>query len=56
VVDQLFWFCVSTIKTIGEVTGMGYNLTNLVLFVFLQPVLIVLFFTLWRLEVGKRSR
>ena len=38
---------------IGDVTGMGYNLANLVIFVILQPALIVLFFVLWRKEVRK---
>ena len=38
---------------IGDVTGMGYNLANLVIFVILQPALIDLFFVLWRKEVRK---
>jgi hypothetical protein len=52
-IDQLFWICVDVIKLIGDVTGMGYNLANIVLFVILQPGLIVLFFVLWRREVRK---
>ena len=40
---------------IGDVTGMGYNLANLVIFVILQPALIVLFFVLWRKEVRKNK-
>ena len=52
-IDQLFWICVDVIKLIGDVTGMGYNLANIVLFVILQPGLIVLFYVLWRKEVRK---
>ena len=52
-IDQLFWICVDVIKLIGDVTGMGYNLANIVLFVILQPGLIVLFYALWRREVRK---
>ena len=49
-IETFFWMCVELIKAIGEITGMGYYLTNIVLFVFLQPSLILLFFTLWLKE------
>ena len=52
-IDQIFWICVDVIKLIGDVTGMGYNLANIVLFVILQPGLIVLFYVLWRREARK---
>jgi len=51
-IDSIFWFCVMLIQWLGEVTGLGYNLTNLALFVVLQPALIIVFFILWRREVG----
>ena len=54
-IDQLFWICVEVIRLGGDVTGMGYNLANIVLFVILQPGLIVLFYILWRREVRKYS-
>ena len=54
-IDQLFWICVEVIRLVGNVTGMGYNLANIVLFVILQPGLIVLFYVLWRREVRKNS-
>jgi uncharacterized membrane protein len=54
-IDQLFWICVEVLQLIGDVTGMGYNLANLVIFVILQPALIVLFFVLWRKEVRKNK-
>ena len=55
-IDQLFWICVEILQLIGDVTGMGYNLANLVIFVILQPALIVLFFVLWRREVASNNR
>ena len=47
-IDQFFRWCVSVLEVIGEVTGMGYELANIVIFVILQPGLILLFFILWR--------
>jgi hypothetical protein len=35
--------------------GIGYYLANIVIFVFLQPALIILFFILWRKEKRKNS-
>jgi len=47
-IDQFFLWCVWALEVIGEVTGMGYELANIVIFVILQPGLILLFFILWR--------
>ena len=47
-IDQFFLWCVWVLEVIGEVTGMGYELSNIVIFVILQPGLILLFFILWR--------
>jgi hypothetical protein len=47
-IDQFFFWCVWVLEVIGEVTGMGYELVNIVIFVILQPGLIILFFILWR--------
>ena len=54
-IDSIFWYCVWILEVIGEFTGMGYNLANLVIFVILQPGLILLFFILWRLEKRKNK-
>lgn len=55
-IDSIFWYCVWILQIIGDVTGMGYNLANLVIFVILQPGLILLFFILWRLEKRKNKK
>ena len=46
-IEQIFNFCVLVLEIIGEYTGMGYYLANIVIFVILQPSLILLFFYLW---------
>ena len=55
-IDQFFLWCVLVLEVIGEVTGMGYELTNIVIFVVLQPVLIILFFILWRNQKNKNNK
>ena len=47
-INDFFYWCVNVLEVIGNVTGMGYELANIVIFVILQPGLILLFFILWR--------
>ena len=42
-INDFFYWCVNVLKIIGNVTGMGYELANIVIFVILQPGLILLF-------------
>ena len=44
---SFFNWCVNVLDVIGNITGMGYELANIVIFVFLQPELILLFLILW---------
>ena len=53
-IDQFFNWCVWVLATIGNATGMGYELANIVIFVIIQPALILLFFALWIRE--KRTK
>ena len=55
-INDFFYWCVNVLEVIGNVTGMGYELANIVIFVILQPALILLFFVLWRKEVNKNKR
>ena len=55
-IDQFFLWCVLVLEVIGEVTGMSYELANIVIFVVLQPGLILLFFILWRLEKKRKTK
>tara|TARA_R100000008_G_C3500175_1_gene123256 strand:+ start:330 stop:506 length:177 start_codon:yes stop_codon:yes gene_type:complete len=54
-ISKLFDICVYILQVIGNVTGMGYELANIVIFIFLQPALILLFFGLWRRERNKHE-
>ena len=55
-IDQFFYWCVGVLIAIGNITGMGYNLANIVIFVIIQPALILLFFILWRREKRKNKK
>ena len=55
-IDQFFNWCVLVLVAIGNITGMGYNLANIVIFVIIQPALILLFFVLWRREKRKNKK
>jgi hypothetical protein len=54
-INDFFNWCVYVLEVIGNVTGMGYELANIVIFVFIQPLLILIFFILWRREVKKKN-
>ncbi len=54
-IDQFFNWCVWVLIVIGDITGMGYELANIVIFVIIQPGLILLFFILWRIEKNKNK-
>ena len=52
-VRELFNQCVYVLQVLGGVPGeygFGYELANLLVFVVLQPGLILLFFILWQRE------
>lgn len=54
-INDFFNWCVYVLQVIGNVTGMGYELANIVIFVILQPALILIFFILWRVEKKKNK-
>jgi len=54
-INNFFNWCVYVLEVIGNITGMGYELANIVIFVFIQPLLILIFFILWRREVKKNK-
>ena len=49
-INNFFNFCVYVLEVIGSVTGMGYELANIVIFVIAQPALILLLYMLWKKE------
>ena len=54
-INNFFNWCVFILEVIGEFTGMGYELANIVMFVIIQPGLILLFYILWRKEKRKNK-
>ena len=54
-INDFFKWCVKVLEWIGNITGMGYELANIVIFVILQPALILLFFIMWRIEKRKNK-
>ena len=55
-IHDFFNWCVYVLEVIGDLTGMGYELTNIVIFVIIQPALIILFYLLWIKERNKNKR
>ena len=58
VITDLFMLCGYILQVIGGTPGeygFGYYLANIIIFVVLQPALILLFFILWRKEKRKNS-
>ncbi len=50
---EFFNWCVWVFEVIGDITGLGYFLANIIVFVIIQPSLIILFFVLW---ISERQR
>ena len=58
IITDLFMLCVYILQVIGGAPGeygFGYYLANIIIFVILQPALILLFFILWRKEKRKNK-
>ena len=55
-IKSIFDWGVYTLEVIGDITGWGYMLANVIIFIILQPALIALFFILWLYERDKTNR
>tara|TARA_Y100000768_G_C23647326_1_gene526929 strand:- start:116 stop:274 length:159 start_codon:yes stop_codon:yes gene_type:complete len=49
-------WAVDVLLFLGGNTELGYMLANFLIFVFIQPGLIILFFVLWKKERNKNLR
>ena len=59
IITDFFMLCVYVLQVIGGTPGeygFGYYLANIIIFVILQPALILLFFILWRKEKKKNQK
>ena len=52
-IDFVFKVCVIVLVDLANLIGISYEAINIIIFVFLQPGLILLFFILWRKERKK---
>ena len=52
-IDFIFKICVILLVDMADFIGISYELLNIIIFIFVQPILIVLFFILWRIERRK---
>tara|TARA_B100001173_G_scaffold227016_1_gene196971 strand:+ start:51 stop:248 length:198 start_codon:yes stop_codon:yes gene_type:complete len=52
-INNFFNWCVLVLEIMAGATGMSYELINILIFVILQPILILIFFYLWRRERKK---
>ena len=58
IIKEIFMFCVYVLQVIGGSPGefgFGYYIANILIFIVLQPSLIILFFVLWRMEKRKNK-
>ena len=55
IVTLIFNICCGILYLIGEATGMGYELANLLIFVILHPLMTLILFYLWRKSQAKNK-
>ena len=55
ILDFIFKVCVIFLVDLAEVLGISYEAINIIIFVILQPLLIILLFILWRKEKRKNK-
>jgi len=54
-INKFFNWCVLVLEIIGDLTGLGYEEANILIFVIIQPSLIIIFYLLWIYE-KKRNK
>ena len=52
-IDLIFKVCVILLVDLANFVGLSYEAINIIIFIFIQPGLILLFFILWRRERKK---
>lgn len=55
ILDFIFKVCVIFLVDLAEVFGISYEAINIIIFVILQPLLIIILFILWRKEKHKNK-
>ena len=52
-IDILFQICVDLMRYLSSISGLSYKSLNVLVFLVIQPLLILVFFILWRKEKSK---
>ena len=52
-IDILFQICVDLMRYLSSISGLSYESLNVLVFLVIQPLLILVFFILWRKEKSK---
>ena len=55
VIADLFQLCVNAMYFLADITNTTYKEINAIVFLIIQPGLILLFFLLWRKEIKKNG-
>ena len=55
-VTETFAFCVSIMRAAAALSGLSYKEVNAIVFLIFEPVLVLLFFGLWRCEKHKYKK
>ena len=50
---NIFEFCVKIMRASANLTGLSYKEVNTIVFLIIEPALVIIFFTLWRYEKHK---
>ena len=51
ILDFIFKICVIFLVDLAKIVGISYEATDIIIFVILQPLLIIILFVLWRKSV-----
>ena len=54
-IDFIFKICVIVLVDLAELLGLSYEALNIIIFIIIQPALVILFFILWRIEKRKNK-
>ena len=55
VIKLIFDQCVGFMHILAAITGLSYKEINAIIFLIIQPALIIFFLTLWRLSIRKNK-
>jgi hypothetical protein len=54
-ITSIFSQCVGFMHILAAITGFSYKEINAIIFLIIQPSLIIFFLILWRLELRKKN-